>query len=360
MNISFTDDKTRNASAPNLSFITIRSGALNTTTKERSPPINGTAKPGETNGEASKVEIVAVVIGIILVILIVLTSIAVIALILHLRKSIQHKQDDDHSYSTLSRENTQRTESLNVSTNLYDQIQLSPSTGQAEIISKAEIENINTLSSHQTVPPIVDSEQCNKTTEQGSVSMSEQPTYAAVKKKQKMNKLIKGKESGQHAAAVEKNGVKFVLCSYPATDERDIKQKDQIEVTPTSVHTTESPEALYTAVKKKPKYNTADNEEKVPPPPLHSVEELYTAVKRNAKGGTTEEGIPQIPPHTVEDLYTAVTKKPKNDPTDYDTEAAPPIPPHTVEELYAAVQKGSTAKNEQEAPPIPPHTVEDC
>ena len=177
MNISFTDNKTRNASAPNLPFITIRSGAVNRITKEHSPPIDSTAKPGETNGEASKVE---VVIGIILAILIVLTSIAVIGLILHLRKSIQNKkQNDDHSYSTLSRENTQRTESLNAPTNLYDQIQLSPSTGQAEIISKAEIKNINTLSSHQTV----DTEQCNKTTEQGSVSTSEQPTYAAVKKK---------------------------------------------------------------------------------------------------------------------------------------------------------------------------------
>ena len=178
-----------------------------------------------------------------------------------------------------------------------------------------------------------------------------------------MNKLIKGKESGQHAAVVEKKGEKFVLCSYPATDKTDIKQKDQIkqiEVTPTSVHTTELPEALYTAVKKKQNDNRADKKEKILPPPPHSDGELYTAVKRNAEGGTTEEGPPQIPPHTVEDLYTAITKKPKNDPTDYDTEAAPPIPPHTVEELYAAVQKGSMAKNEQEAPPIPPHTVEDC
>ena len=195
--------------------------------------------------------------------------------------------------------------------------------------------------------------------------MSEQPTYAAIKKKQKMNKLTKGKESGQHAAAVEKNGEKFVLCSYPATDKTDIKQKDQIkqtEVTPTSVHTTESPEALYTAVKKKPKDNKVDNEEKVPPPPLHSVEELYTTVKKNIKGSATEEeeGAPQIPPHTVEDLYTAVMKMPKNDPTNCDSETAPPIPPHTVEELYTIVQKGSTMKDEEEAPPIPPQRVEDC
>ena len=218
---------------------------------------------------------------------------------------------------------------------------------------------------HQTVPPIVDTEHCNKATEQGSVSTFEKPTYAAVKEKLKQNKLLKEKESGQHAAAVEKNGENFVLCSYPAVDKTDIKQKDQVkqtEVAPTSVHTTESPEALYTAVKKKPKDNRTDNEEKVLPPPLHSVEELYTAVKKNIKGSAIEEGegAPQIPPHTVEDLYTAVMKKPKNDPSGCDTEAAPPLPPHTIEELYTAVQKGSTMKDEEKAPPIPPHTVEDC
>ena len=370
MNISFADDTTQlSASAPNLLF-TIQSGTVSTTvtTKEPNSPINTTnnsSKTDENNG-ASEVVIAAVVIGIILAILIVLTSVtvAVIALILHLRKSTQHKQDDDHSYSALSRETTQQTESLNTPTNLYDQIQLSPSTGQAETISKAEIENINTLSSHQTAPPIVDTDKCNKATEQGSVSTSEQPTYAAVNKKQKKNKLMKGKKSGRHAAAAEKNGEKFMLCSYPAMDKTDIKQKDQIkqrDITPTSVHTTELPEALYTAVKKKPKDNTADNKEKILPPlPPCSVEELYTAV---AKGGTTkEEGAPQIPPHTVEDLYTAITKKPKYDPTDYDTEAAPPIPPHTVEELYTAVQKGSMAKMQEEAPPIPLHNaiVEDC
>ena len=56
-----------------------------------------------------------------------------------------------------------------------------------------------------------------------------------------------------------------------------------------------------------------DKEEKVPPPPPYSVEELYTAVRKNAKGSAMEEedGAPQIPPHTIEDLYTAMIKKPK-------------------------------------------------
>ena len=142
--------------------------------------------------------------------------------------------------------------------------------------------------------------------------------------------------------------------------QRDHDQIDQTETISLFVHTTESPEALCTAVKKKPNANTANNEDKLPPPPhLHSVEELYTAVK-NVKGGTTEEEGPPHIHHTVEDLYTAAMKKTNNDPTDYDTAAAPPIPPHTIEELYTAVQKGSGVKDEEKAPPIPPHTVEDC
>ena len=144
---------------------------------------------------------------------------------------------------------------------------------------------------------------------------------------------------------------KVMLCSLTAMDQD----------TPT---TTESQEALYTAIKKKPNNNRADNEVKITPPSPHSVEELYTAVKKNVKGSTMEkeEGAPQIQPHTVKELDIAVMKKPKKDPiTDNDIEAVPPIPPHTIEELYMAVQKGScTAKNEEEAPPIPPHRVEDC
>ena len=283
-------------------------------------------------------------------------------MILYLRKSTKHKQDDEHSYSTLSRDNTQQTESLSAPTNIYDQIQLSPFTGQEEIIAKAEIENINTytLSSHQIIPPIVDIEQCNKATEQDSVSTSEQPMYAAVKKKQKKNKLMKEKKSEQTQSSAAEE--KVMLCSLTATGKTDMqKNHDQEKATPT---TTELPEALYTAVKKKPKDNTTDNEDKVPPPPPHSVEELYTAVKKNIKGSAIEEeeGAPQLPPHTVEDLYTAVMKEPSNDPSDYDTETAPPIPPHTIEEMYTAVQirpKGSIMEDKEAAPPIPPHTVED-
>ena len=63
--------------------------------------------------------------------------------------------------------------------------------------------------------------------------------------------------------------------------------------------------------------------------------ELYTAVKKNAKGSVMEEedGAPQIPPHTIENMYTAVMKKPKGDSIESGTDGAPPIPPYTVDDV---------------------------
>ena len=77
-----------------------------------------------------------------------------------------------------------------------------------------------------------------------------------------------------------------------------------------------------------------NREEKVPPPPPCSVKELYTAVRKNAKGSAMEEedAAPQIPLDTIEDLYTAVMKKPKGDSADTGTDGAPPIPPYTVDD----------------------------
>ena len=59
-------------------------------------------------------------------------------------------------------------------------------------------------------------------------------------------------------------------------------------------------------------------------------------------------------------MYTAVMKKPKE--SSVNDEVVPSIPPHTVEKLYTAVQKkpkGNTMEDDEKAPPIPPLTVED-
>ena len=291
-----------------------------------------------TNGEfdtANGTPVVTVFIGIGMAILIVLTATAVVVVtlvILYSRKSSQPKPkpDYDDSYSTLCRGDKQQlqphSQQSPLDTDVYDHIQLSPSTGQSEVVSTTEIENINILSLHQiSVSPNTDTDQCNKISEQDNVSTSEQPTHAAVKKKQKRNKHLKGKNFQKNASSLEKNKEEIVLCSHSA-----IKR----ETTPISVHSTESLEVLYSVVQKKPK-SDRDKEEKVPPPP-YSVEELYTAVKKNAKGSAMEEeeGTPQIPPHTIiiEDLYTAVMKKPKGYSTDTGTNRAPPIPPHTVDD----------------------------
>ena len=57
----------------------------------------------------------------------------------------------------------------------------------------------------------------------------------------------------------------------------------------------------------------------------HTIEELYTAVKRRPKGcePKNEEGIPPKPPHTIEELYTAVEKNPKGI-ADGNQDKAPP------------------------------------
>ena len=289
-------------------------------------PSDPTATTYNSNGIANGTQGVTILVGIGVAILIVLAAIVVVVtlVLLYLRKSShpKAKSDYDNSYSTLRRGDTQQPQphSQQPPTDLYDQIQLSPSTGQAEIVSKAETENTNTLSSHHTrVYTNIDKDHCNKISGQDNVAMSEQPTYAAVDNKQKKNKEEKKREG--------------VVLSVHCADKEDTKKKiKQREATPTSLHTTESPEALYSVVKKKPK---ADKEETVPPPPPHSLEELYTAVKKNVKGSAMEEeeGAPQIPPHTIEELYTAVVKKPKGDSaTESETDGAPPIPPHTVDD----------------------------
>ena len=60
-----------------------------------------------------------------------------------------------------------------------------------------------------------------------------------------------------------------------------------------------------------------------------------------------------------EELYTAVIKKPKVS-TAEDEEESQTIPAHTVEAMYTDVNKIPTAStcNEEEPPPIPPYTVD--
>ena len=350
---------------------------------------------------------VIIAIGVSIVILLILsTTLIIIAIVLiwNYKRRVKQKLNTDSSYSTLSRGTEQQVPIQHDSAELYDQIHLSPSTGQTEFISKHESENINYPnaipptynSTNSTGDDIVHSSAlnvaCQATTLQLSTqkaheSTCEQPTYAAVdkNKKRKLKKQTRKEDSkyktaekGPHVSPYKHEVSSSAAEGTHASPYKDLKKdsEEKHEVNPP--HTIEE---LYTAVKKKPKGTIPKNEEETPPIPPHTVEELYTAVVKKPKSNSAEknkEEAPPIPPqtdeemytakeksssHTIEDLYTAVVKQPKESSTDdTDSEAAPPLPPHTVEELYTAVQKKpkvTAMEDEEEAPPIPPHTVED-
>ena len=265
-----------------------------------------------------------------------------------MRKSTQNKIDYDSSYSTLCRESGQQmqSQSLHTTNDLYHQIQLSPSTGQAEFISRNETANTNNPPPHQTeygIHPSVDKDKPKSaklkitastiSTQDEHESTSEQPTYAVVNKKKKKkseNESVNCKS--QNTAAVSQNEGKTEQNAVEHGSHDQESQDSPDATMQFSSQTIDSPEELYTAVKTKPKDSAAGDGQ-----------------------------APQIPPHTIEELYTAVQKKPK-DSVRGDEEEPPPVPPHTVEELYTAVVKKpkvSTAEDEEEAPPVPPYTVDE-
>ena len=315
-----------------------------------------------------------ITIGVASAILTVLVAIAVIiTLALYLRKSSQQKtvSEYDNSYSVIHREGNQKLQlqSLHTSNDLYDHIQLSPSTGQAEFISKTETDNTNNPSPHHHQYGIhhsVDTDQPKSATMQLTTASSKyasshekqstngQPTYAVVNK----NKERKNEHKPVHCppktsaatslSFTKQNSTHNNIHSQPVENAAKVNQpilcnqeiQQNIITKQIPSQTAESLEELYTSVRKKTKETTAQNEEEPPPIPPQGVEQLYTAVNNKTQPtiANDEEKSPQIPPHTVEELYTAVMKKPKARETDDEVEA-PPVPPHTVEELYTAVQK---------------------
>ena len=228
------------------------------------------------------------------------------------------KQNLYSSYSTLSRGSGQQIQSQSVqqdSAGLYDQIHLSPSTGQTEFIHKPESANINNPSttlqnSHPTYSIADDNREehsmalnaANQATTSQQLSHKtrentcEQPTYAVVDKSRK-KKFMK-EEDSKYTAAEKGPPVSPYNNEVPSASMQEMKEKaEEQEINP--LHTFEE---LYTTVKKKPKRSEPNDKEETPP----------------------------IPPHTIEELYTAVMKKPKE--SAEDKEKAPPIPPYIVEE----------------------------
>ena len=287
-----------------------------------------------------------------------------------MRQSTQNKIDYDSSYSTLCRESGQQmqSQSLHTSNELYDQIKLSPSTGQAEFISRNETANTNSPPSHQTeygIHPSVDKDKPKSaklkitastiSSQDEDKSTSEQPTYSVVNKKKKQN---------TQNESVHCQSQNSVSQTQDITEQTEVKHRNQQQDSPEAATTFHSvivvsPQELYTADKKRPNQMLTEREKNTSIP-SYTTEELYTVVKKKckARSAARDEVEPKIPPHTFEDLYTVVQKRPKDSVTD-DEEEAPPIPPHTVEELYTAVVKkprASKVEDEGKAPKVPPHS----
>ena len=325
----------------------------------------------------------------IVILLIISTTLIIIVIVLiwsYKRRSSKQKICTDCSYSTLSRASGPQTRTRSTQENsseLYDQIHLSPSTGQTEYIPKSENADINNpCTTPQHSHPIYStagediaehSSNLNATSQRTTPQLSlqtahkstiEQPTYAAIDKSKK--KKFKAGEKGPTVSPYARHEV-------PSASAQEKKEN----VTKEDIHSPHTIEELYTAVKKKEKVCEPKDKEEAPPIPPHTVEELYAAVQKKPKRRSNADGNKDdhnTPPHrekemhvagekplqnTMEDPYTAVTKKPKDGSTE-NPETAPPIPLHTVEELYTAVVKSpkSSAEDEDKAPPKPPCTVE--
>ena len=317
-------------------------------------------------------------IGVSIAILLILSISLIIAVVLliwsYKRRSAKQNHYTDSSYSTLRRGSGQQIQPWSVqdSAQLYDHIQLSPSTGQTEFIPKSESTNINNSSttlqnSHPTYSTTgndrVKYSLALNAANQGTTSQKtheiscEQPTCAAIDKSKKNIFKKQMKEESKHKVAKKGSPVSPYRHEIPSVSLYKEKEKaEEQEICPSH-----AVEELYTAVEKKPKGSQPKDKEETPPIFPHTVEELYTAVEKKPKSIPDENKV-EAPTHTVlqnttEDLYTTVMKKPKDGPT----EVAPPLPPHTVEGLYTAVMKKpkESKEDEEEAPPIPPYTVEE-
>ena len=283
------------------------------------------------------------------VILLILSSALIIAAVTavvirnYRRRSAKQKLNTDAPYSTLNRDSwlqVQPQYTHQNSNELYDQIHLSPSTGQTEFISKPQSENIYNPP-YDSHPTHTETENSMINVSAASQTNSPTATYAAI---DKSNKNKAKKDDTKHTAA-EKCTPK-VSSSRRAHADNSTKRSQK------------SFDDMYASdYQDQGRVNCYSDQESNSP---HSVEELYTAVKKKPKGSSApvNESVPQL----AEDLYIAVVKKPKENSAN--DEVVPPVPPHTVEELYTAVHKkpkGNTMvqEDEEEAPPIPPLTVED-
>ena len=215
-------------------------------------------------------------IGITAAILIILAVAVIIVLVFLWRRFGQRKLkrvDTDGLYSKCQRPGDKQMQPWSLtaeSTNLYDEIQPSPSTGQTDdVVVTESINSKPTQNTHKSYPG-VDREEIKFTNRSPSMQGPDTHEYAVVN--------IEPKKGSVNA---EEMSMSSPLCT--------------------------GVEELYTAVMKKPESKAAENEEEALPVPPHTIEQrLYTAVQKKPKDNTVQdEASPPIPPYTGEELYTA-------------------------------------------------------
>ena len=227
-------------------------------------------------GDSLSTTMMAVGVVGALVLVVVTFSIVTLSLILWYHKRRTHKSEMDHnsrsmreaaSYSTLERGTRQQIQpQASNSIELYDQIHLSPSTGQTELISNTESETVEGISTPlSNIYSSVDMENSQpKSSSETEKSKSEDATYAVVDKKKK-----KKKSKGAPDDNANKND---------STNEVIFKTKEKREE---KVKVQEQPslEDMYAIVHKKPK-KSEEQEETPPPIPASTMDLLYTAVQK--------------------------------------------------------------------------------
>ena len=298
----------------------------------------------------TKITAIGVSIALLLILLSTILIIIVVVLIWSYKRRYAKKEFySDNSYSVLSRGSGQSQSIQHDSAQFYDQIHLSPSTGQTEFTPKPQSENINNppYNPHPTHP---DTKNSGTHASAAPQTNSPPPTYASINKSKK--KKVK-KDEIKHTAT-EKKGPPVPPYTQKVSSSSTDKGAHAGGKDDPTMSSQKYPDDMYASNHKD--QEKMNNEQESDPP--HTVEELYTAVKKKPKGSSlpVKEPISQA----AEDLYTAVMKK--SEESSMNNKAVPPIPPHTVEELYTAVQKkpkGSVVEDEEEAPPIHPYTAED-
>ena len=180
-------------------------------------PTNSFTGPNNVMKRGQSNTAVIIGIGVSTAILLILSSALVITaavlIINYRRRSAKQKFNNDTLYSTLNRGSEQQVQLQFMQQNsndVYDQIHLSPSTGQTEFIPKSQSESINNpfYNNYSTNP---DTENAMTSASAESQANSSLATYATIDNSKR--KKVK-KNDTKHTTAAEKYTQKVQVKGY--------------------------------------------------------------------------------------------------------------------------------------------------